>query len=55
MRTAWRTVAVVSACLSLLLLILFWHPWLVVGDLSDIGILITLLWAKLPPHAMIGS
>ena len=28
----WRTVAVVSACLSLSLLIVFWHPWLVVGE-----------------------
>jgi hypothetical protein len=42
----WRTVAVVSSCLSLLLLILFWHPWIVVGVLIDVGILIALLWAK---------
>ena len=54
MKTAWRAVAVVSACTSLLL-ILFWHPWLVVGVLIDIGILITLMWAKWPPQAMIGS
>ena len=55
LNTIWRTIAVVSACLSLLLLILFWHPWLVVGVLIDIGILITLLWAKWPPLTMIGS
>ncbi len=48
--TVWRTVAVVSACISLLLLIAFWHPWLVVGVLIDIGILIALLWVKWPPE-----
>jgi hypothetical protein len=46
----WRTVAVISACLSLLLLIIFWHLWLVVGVLIDIGILVALLWAKWPPE-----
>ena len=51
----WRTVAVVSACLSLLLLITFWHPWLVVGVLIDIGILVALLWLDWPPVDLIGS
>jgi hypothetical protein len=40
----WQTVAVVSACASLVLLILFWHPWLPVGILIDLGILLALLW-----------
>jgi len=53
--TVWRTVAVISSCVSLLLLILFWHKWLVVGVLIDIGILIALLWAKWPPIDLIGS
>jgi hypothetical protein len=55
LNTIWRTVSVVSSCLSLLLLILFWHPWLIVGVLIDIGILLALLWAKWPPVNMIGS
>ena len=55
LNTIWRTVSVISACLSLLLLILFWHPWLIVGVLIDIGILLALLWAKWPPVNMIGS
>ena len=55
LNTIWRTVSVVSSCLSLLLLILFWHPWLIVGVLIDIGILLALLWAKWPPVDMIGS
>ncbi len=46
--TIWRTVAVISSCLSLLLLALFWHLWLVVGLLIDIGLLVALLWMKWP-------
>ena len=53
--TIWRTAAVVSACASLLLLIVFWHPWLPVGVLIDIGVLVALLLAKWPPVKMIGS
>lgn len=45
----WRVAAVFSACVSLLLLILFWHPWLPVGVLIDIGVLAALLWVKWPP------
>jgi len=55
LNTIWRTVSVVSSCLSLLLLILFWHPWLIMGVLIDIGLLLALLWAKWPPVTMIGS
>jgi len=51
----WRTVAVVSACVSLLLLLLFWHPWLVVGVLIDIVILAALLWLDWPSVEQIGS
>jgi hypothetical protein len=51
----WRVVAVISACVSLLLLILFWHPWLPVGVLIDLGTLIALLWARWPPSDLIGS
>lgn len=45
----WRTLAIVSSCLSLLLLILFWHPWIIVGALIDVGILFTLVWMKWTP------
>ena len=50
LNAVWQTLAVFSACVSLLLLILFWHTWLVVGVLIDIGILVALLWAKWPPE-----
>ena len=51
----WRTVAMISAGLSMLLLILFWHPWLPIGVLINIGTLIALLWAKWPSQTVIGS
>lgn len=50
----WRTVAVVSAGVSLLL-VLFWHPWLIVGVLIDIRILVALLWENWPSAELIGS
>lgn len=53
--TAWRMLAVISSCISLVLLILFWHPWLPVGILIDIGTLIVLLLVKWPAAGMIGS
>ena len=51
----WRTVAIVSSFVSLLLLILFWHPWLPVGVLIDVAILLSIIWAKWPPANLIGS
>jgi hypothetical protein len=51
----WREVAMISACMSLLLLILFWHHWLPVGVLINLGTVIALLWAKWPPIDMIGA
>lgn len=53
--TIWRTLAALSACVSSLLLIFFWHRWLPVGVLVDIGTVIALLWAKWPPMDVIGS
>ena len=51
----WRTVAIFSAILSLLLLITFWHPWLPVGVLIDIVTLVALLVVNWPPINLIGS
>jgi hypothetical protein len=39
----WLVAAVVSAAVSLLLLVLHWHLWLILGVLIDIGILIALI------------
>jgi hypothetical protein len=35
----WQSLAAVGAVLSLVLLVLYWHPWLVVGAVLNIGIL----------------
>jgi hypothetical protein len=46
LNTVWETIAIVSAAVSLLLLILFWHTWLIVGVLIDVGVLLALLWVR---------
>ncbi|MBK5109072.1 MAG: hypothetical protein JJE12_13120 [Anaerolineales bacterium] len=51
----WRTIAVVSTIISLVLLVLFWHPWIIVGVLIDIGVLVSLLWTNWPSVDLIGS
>lgn len=47
---SWRSLAIVSAVVSLLLLALAWHPWLTLGVLIDIGILVALLWGNWLPE-----
>jgi hypothetical protein len=47
----WLPIALVAAVSSLLLLILYWHPWLVLGVLIDVAFLWALLgtrWSPLP-------
>lgn len=36
----WKVLVLIAAGLSLLLMILFWHPWLSVGALINIAIII---------------
>jgi len=50
----WRTIAVVSAVLSSLMLLLIWHPWIILGVLIDVGIIFSLLWADWRSQALIG-
>ena len=51
----WRTVAILSAVISLLLLVIFWHPWLPVGILIDIGTLGSLLVLNWPSFDLIST
>ena len=51
----WRPLAVLSAAVSLLLLGLFWHPWLPVGVLIDGGVLASMLLFSWPPANMFGG
>ena len=51
----WRLVAMISAPLSLLLLIIFWHPWLTVGVVINMLLLIALLWFEGQLMELIGG
>jgi hypothetical protein len=51
----WRIVAIISAIISLLLLISFWHPWLPVGVLINFVTLVALLFTNWPSADLIGS
>ncbi len=44
----WRLSAAFSSVISLVLLVLFWHPWLPVGILIDLAALAVILWNKFP-------
>ncbi len=42
-REIWQGLATAGAIASLLLLLIFWHPWLVFGAVIDVGILLALI------------
>ena len=42
----WRILAIASAVVSLLLVVIFWDPYLIVGLLIDAAVLVTLLFTK---------
>jgi len=45
----WRALAIASAAVSLLLVVIFGHPCLIVGLLIDAAVLVTLLFTKWSP------
>ena len=45
----WRVLAIASAAISLLLVAIFWDPYLIVGLLIDLAVLVTLLLTKWSP------
>ena len=40
LRFAWRPLIGIGASASLLLLIAFWNPWLIIGVAIDVGLLV---------------
>ena len=46
----WRSLAIASAVVSLLLLVVFWNTYLIVGILIDIAILVTLIFFNWRPE-----
>lgn len=51
----WRPLAIAMAGISIVLLALFWHKWLVVGPVLDMAILVSLIFFKWPSASTIGS
>ena len=45
----WRVLAIASAVVSLLLVLIFWHPYLIVGLLIDVAVLATLIFTNWSP------
>ena len=45
----WRVLAIASAVASLLLVVVFWHPYLIVGLLIDAAVLVTLIFTDWSP------
>ena len=51
----WRPLAAAGAGVSLLLFVMYAHPFYVIGIAADIAILVILLWAKWPSPEVLGS
>jgi hypothetical protein len=51
----WQAMSVISAAVSLLLLIIFWHPWLVVGVLIDLLVFLSVLFLHWPSELFNGA
>jgi signal transduction histidine kinase len=51
----WRAVAVVAAIASLIVIVLFWQPNMVLGIAVDVAILAAVLWMHWPTPEMIGA
>lgn len=45
------TLAILSAVTSLLVLVFFWHSWLLLGVIIDLALLVALLWLNWQPFA----
>lgn len=54
-RELWRTLAIYGASGSLIMLLLYLHPFFIIGILVDVAILVTLLWTKWLPETLLGA
>ncbi len=46
LQNGWQMLALFTSAVSLGLLIVFWHPWLVLGILIDLGIIVGIFLAR---------
>ena len=49
----WRSLAILGAALSLLMLLTYFHPLSVIGTASSLAVLVALLWAHWPPTSVL--
>jgi hypothetical protein len=49
----WRNLAVAGGAISLLMLVIYFHPLTIIGTASSLAVLVALLWAKWPPTSLI--
>jgi hypothetical protein len=47
----WQPLTILSAGASLLLLVFFWHTWLVLGVVIDVALLVALIWLHWQPFS----
>ncbi len=53
--TWWRGLAIGGAAISLVALLLYAHPYYLLGIALNVGILVALLWAKWPSMQAMGA
>jgi len=51
----WRAAALIGAGCSLLLLGLYYHPWLLLGVAISGALMIALIWLNWPSSQLVGS
>jgi hypothetical protein len=51
----WRTLTIVGAALSVVVLVIYLHPWYWFALALNAGIFVALWWAHWPPAGMVGS
>ena len=49
----WRDLAISGAAISLLMLVIYFHPLMIIGTVSSFAVLVALLWAKWPPTSLV--
>ena len=49
----WRSLAIGGAAVSLFMLAIYFHPITIIGTVSSLAVLVSLLWAKWPPTSLV--
>lgn len=49
----WRTLAIAGGAISLFMLVVYLHPFTIIGTALSIAILVALLWVHWPPTSLV--